>query len=81
MKTHPCDLLTMTAGEAWDNIGAAVRRANAMPKGYHRNHWLEIARRSADVFFERTENVLTRKHLALCIQRDDLDRTARRKVR
>lgn len=81
MKTHPCDLLTMTAEQAWENTGKALRRAYAMPKGYHRNHWLELAKRSADVWFDRTENRLAGKERADAIQRDDLDRTARGKVR
>lgn len=81
MKTHPCDVLMMTAEQAWENTGKAVRRAYAMPKGYHRNYWLELAKRSADVWFERTENRLAAKHLALVIQRDELDRSAARKVR
>ncbi len=78
MKTHPCDVLTMTAGEAWDNIGKALRRAYAMPAGYHRNYWLEVAKRSTDVWLARTEN---RVSLPLAIQRDPLDRTAHAKVR
>jgi hypothetical protein len=73
MKTHPCDVLTMTAEQAWANIEEATRLA-MKATGYHRNYWLEIAKRSADVWFMRTENRLEAKHLAICIQRDSLDR-------
>jgi hypothetical protein len=73
MKTHPCDVLTMTAYEAWDNIRDALKNAQRAT-GYHRNYWLEIAKRSTDVWFMRTEAMFEAKHLPLVIQRDDLDR-------
>ena len=80
IKTHPCDLAMMTAEQAWENIAAANERASKAPKGYHRNHWLEIAKRSADVWFERMDNRLCAKH-PLLFRRHDLDHTARGQVR
>lgn len=72
MKTHPCDVLTMTAEQAWANLVEATRLSQKAT-GYHRNYWLEIAKRSADVWFMRTEARLEARHLAMCIQRDSLD--------
>jgi hypothetical protein len=85
IKTHPCDLLTMTAERAWGNIVAANDLAARAPKGFHRNQWLEIGKRSTDVWLERIDE----RCLALAsvspefrcfFKRHDLDHTAKGKV-
>jgi hypothetical protein len=81
MKTHLCDILIMTAEAAWENIEEAVARARKFPAGYHRNHWLEIAKRSTDVWLERTENKVQRLELRLFVDANPLDHTAKGKVR
>lgn len=80
MITHPCDILNMTAEQAWRNIADANEAVAKAPRGYHRNRWLEIAKRSADVWFERTDNRTFAKY-PLLFRRNDLDHTARGKVK
>ena len=81
MRTSPCDILAMKAGQAWDNMAEALRLANTAPRGYWRNYWLQIARHSELVWEADIENKLTLHELKLKHAHNPLDHTAKGKGR